>query len=240
MGTILRGKSHEKTRNIAENVYWVGVHFPDSQFSLNAFLLVDDKVTLIDAGAVPTGKTVLSNIEKYVDPKSIDYIVATHSCVDHVGGLSTLLDAVGRVKVIGHPYLEIVLGLYGYETQFVPALEGSKLELGAMSLWFLPPMFLDSWDTIYVFEEKNRILFSADTFCNSPKQWSLFAEDDIRDEIRKYHTLKFPATSLGDKNKLKEITRTLKKINPKILAPGHGLLINKDVGPYIDTIAEIL
>ena len=240
MGTILRGKAEEKTRKVAENVYWIGVHFPDTQFSVNAFLLIDETVVLVDTGAVPTGKAVLNNIQKYVDPERIDYIVATHSCVDHVGGLATLLDSVGKVKMVGHPYLEIVLGLYGYKTEFVPALEGSKMDLGKMSLWFLPPMFLDSWDTIYIFEERNRILFTADTFCNAPKRWQLFSNDDIREEIRNYHTLKFPATSLGDMNKLKQATSALKRIQPKILAPGHGLLLNKNIDSYIDTMAEIL
>ena len=229
------------TDKVAENIYWVGTYWPEIQGSLNSFLLIDEKVALIDTGAIPTGGTILENIKKHIDPAKVEYIIATHSCVDHVGGLSTLLGAMKNVKIIGHPYLKLVLQMYyGHQVPFVPAPEGANISLGKMNLWFLPPMFLDSWDTLYVFEGENRVLFSADTFCNGPKEWTLFAKNDIKDEIRTFHTVKFPATLLGDRKKLLRAAQALKELKPKILASGHGLLLNKDISSYIDTMAEVL
>ena len=52
--------------------------------------------------------------------------------------------------------------------------------------------------------------------------------------------MKFPATLLGDRKKLLRAAQALKELKPKILASGHGLLLNKHISSYIDTMAEIL
>lgn len=230
----------QRLDRVAKDIYWVGAYMPEMQTSINAFLLIDEKRVLIDTGAVPTALTVVENISKYIDPATLDYVVLTHSCVDHAGGLSALIDVIGDAKVVGHPYTEHMLDMYGYDVPFLPAFEGSKFSLGEKTLWFLPPMFQDTWDTMYVFEESERVLFSADTFCNGPREWSLFTSQDIRPEILTYHNVKFPSTSLGDHKKLRVAANTLKQLDARVIASGHGHLIDRDIDAYIDTMAEIL
>ncbi len=225
---------------IANGIYWVGVHFPPpAGASVNAFLIKDEKTVLIDTGPVPTQEAVLGNIRKIVDPAKIDYIVLTHAEIDHCGGLRRILEEAKNAKVVVSQIGSMMLPLYGIQTQPQVVKDGETLNIGRKKLRFVFSPIVDTWDTLFVFEESERILFSADAFSASVAKWTLFADADQLEAVKVLHKMKFPWAELVSPLKMAKALEKIKALNPRIIAPGHGLLMRKDIGKYIDALAQV-
>ncbi len=90
---------------VSDHVYWVGaIDWSIRDFhgyttphgsTYNAYLILADKITLIDTVKKPFMEEMLARIASVIDPAKIDYIVSNHSEQDHCGCLSQV---VGRVQ----------------------------------------------------------------------------------------------------------------------------------------------
>ena len=94
---------------LAENVYWVGaVDWISRDFhgysingtTYNAFLIIDEKITLIDTVKKPYKSELLHRIRNIIDPEKIDYLVVNHVEMDHSGCLPEIVEAIRPEKII--------------------------------------------------------------------------------------------------------------------------------------------
>jgi flavorubredoxin len=93
---------------IAPGVYDVGVtdwnirdfhgYSTDLGTTYNAFLIVDQKIALLDTVKKAFADQLLDNISAIVDPKKIDYVISNHTELDHSGGLARVMHRVGEDK----------------------------------------------------------------------------------------------------------------------------------------------
>ncbi len=227
---------------IVKGVYWVGVYFKERGASLNVFLLKDEKTALIDTGPAVTQEMVLSNIKGIANPASIDYIVLTHAEVDHCGALGRILEASGNAKVHTSQIGAMMVPVYGFQTQSNVANPGDTLSLGKMKLRFISSPVVDTWDTLFVFEEKNKILFTADafgTFGQPNADWKLFAQGDLTAPLKAYQAVKFPWIKVASREKLMKAMAEIKSLEPNVIAPGHGSMIRRDIAKYCDALASV-
>jgi flavorubredoxin len=219
---------------ISDNIYWVGVHFPEPApgGSLNAFLIKDEKTVVIDTGAPATAQYVLGNIKKLVDPTQIDYVVLTHADVDHAGGLATILAEAPRATVVVSEGEGRSLGAWGVQPQVKTVKDGDSLSLGQHNLRFVAAPFSCAPGTVLVFEETKGILFAADLFaCPGPTQWQIFADADETEMLKMMQKMK-----LGNTQYTKQSLEKVKELPVKIIASGHGAMINTNIKEYIDAL----
>jgi flavorubredoxin len=90
---------------IAEGIFWVGVvdwnirdfhgYSTKHGSTYNAYLILDDKITLIDTVKKEFADELIANISHIVDPKKIDYVISNHTEMDHSGGLARVMHKVG-------------------------------------------------------------------------------------------------------------------------------------------------
>ncbi|MBR7127082.1 MAG: FprA family A-type flavoprotein, partial [Lentisphaeria bacterium] len=88
-------KQFFKAVQISENTYWVGAidwnvknfhgYTTNRGTTYNAFLILDEKVTLIDTVKAPFYDELMARISSVIDPEKIDYIISNHSEPDHSG-----------------------------------------------------------------------------------------------------------------------------------------------------------
>ena len=86
-----------KAMRIAEGVYWVGAidwnlrnfhgYETEKGSTYNAYLIIDEKITLIDTVKEPFKEEMLARISSVIDPAKIDVIVSNHAEPDHSGAL---------------------------------------------------------------------------------------------------------------------------------------------------------
>ena len=95
---------------VADRVYWVGaIDWDIRDFhgyrtphgtTYNAFLILADKITLIDTVKAPFVDEMLSRIGSVIEPSAIDYIVSNHSELDHAGGLPEAVAAIEPENIL--------------------------------------------------------------------------------------------------------------------------------------------
>ena len=95
---------------IRDGIYWVGAidwsmrsfHGYDTQrgSTYNAYLIIDDKITLIDTVKQGFEPEMLARISSVIDPSQIDYIVSNHVEPDHSYGVPLISSLAPNAKVI--------------------------------------------------------------------------------------------------------------------------------------------
>lgn len=220
---------------IADGIYWVGIYLgKDAKLSLNAFLLKDEKTALIDTGAIPTREAILQNIKEIVEPSAIRYIVLSHSCVDHCGGLARLLEVAPNAEVVGSEIGVASAALYGVQPKASKGMkDGETLGLGGKKLRFISAPYLDKMDSMFIYEEVNKVLFTADAFGTWSPEWKLFAEGDMAEELKMYNNMIF-----GGPQRLSNVLEKIKGLDIEIIAPGHGSMLKSNIQKYLLTLQQ--
>ena len=99
-----------KPIEIAKDIYDVGVkdwnirdfhgYSTYKGTTYNAFLVMDEKIVLIDTVKREFSDELLENISHIVDPKKIDFVVSNHTEMDHSGGLPRVMHKIGEDKPV--------------------------------------------------------------------------------------------------------------------------------------------
>ena len=162
---------------IKENLHYVGVNdrvkhrfeglwFLPEGVSYNAYLIVDEKVALIDTVDVGFCPELLENIRAVIGERPIDYIVVNHVEPDHSGSLSLMRQFYPDVRIVGNKKtFDMLSGYYGITPESgICVAEGDTLALGRRTLTFhLAPML--HWpETMVTHVADEGILFSGDAF----------------------------------------------------------------------------
>lgn len=164
-----------KAMKIAEGVYWVGAidwnlrnfhgYETEKGSTYNAYLILDEKITLIDAVKGGFEAEMLARISSVIDPAKIDVIISNHAEPDHSGGIPAVLERAKNAKVYcaagaGVKDLTAYYGDLGY----IGVKAGETLSLGKRTLTFVPTPMVHWPDNMVSFMTPGNILFSNDAF----------------------------------------------------------------------------
>ena len=231
------------TVELKEGVYWVGVvdwnikQFHGHEYSThrgttyNAYLIIDEKVALVDTVWSPYSQEMIENIGKIIDIKKIDYVIANHAEVDHSGGLPELMKLIpDATVVVSEKGRESIPKHYHEDWNFKVVKTGDSISLGKNSLVFVAAPMLHWPDSMFTYLTGKNILMPNDAFGMHFASSSRF--NDEVDEIEVYQeAIKFYANILTPFSDL--VIRKIdefKKLNipVDIIAPSHGIIWRKD------------
>ena len=232
---------------IAKSIYDVGVtdwnirdfhgYSTDLGTTYNAFLIVDDKIVLVDTVRKEFSDQLIENISRIVDPKKIDFVISNHTEMDHSGGMARVMHRIGEDKPIycskmGHKNLA---RHFRQKWNYRPVTNGEELSLGNRSLKFLETRMIHWPDSMFTYLMEDKILFSSDGFGQHYAGPEKF-DDQIGDEIM-YHAKKYFANILllyaTHIQKLLDNVLSL-GLEFKMICPDHGVIWRKDPAKIVD------
>jgi flavorubredoxin len=240
-----------KPLEIARDVYSVGIkdwnirdfhgYSTYQGTTYNAFLIMDEKITLIDAVKKPFADELLHNISQIVDPKRIDYVISNHTELDHSGGLERVMHRVGEEKPLycskmGHRALS---NHFPQKWNYQPVEDGGELSLGKKTLKFLETRMVHWPDSMFTYVIEDKILFSSDGFGQHYAGHETY-DDQVGEGIMQ-HAKKYFANILLLYAPL--ITKLVDKVLDMGLAidmicPDHGVFWRQDPMKIINAYAE--
>jgi len=232
---------------IAPNIYWVGaIDWNIRDFhgystykgsTYNAFLIIDEKVTLIDTVKKSHTSELLHRIRNIIDPKKIDYIVVNHVEMDHSGSLPEMVKLIEPEKVIcskmGHK--AILQHFHNVDWPFEIAESGGELSLGKKTLSFLETRMLHWPDSMFTYVKEDKILFSSDAFGQHLATSERF-DDEVDQAELMLQATKYYANILTLYSPLvKKLLAKVAEIGLEIdmIAPDHGILWRDNPGQIL-------
>lgn len=235
-----------KAIKISEHVYWVGAidwtirdfhgYTTKQGSTYNAYLIIADKITLIDTVKAPFKDELLSRIASVVDPKRIDYIISNHSEMDHSGCLAEVIRTVMPEKVFASVMGEKTLKEhFAIDREIIPLKDGSELSLGNLALHFMETRMLHWPDSMFSYLKEDKLLFSQDAFGMHLACSERFA-DEVDDATLEYEAATYYANILLPYSQL--ILKLLDKVEKSgldiaIIAPDHGPVWRRDLGKIL-------
>ena len=163
---------------ITNQVYYVGVNDRNKALfeglwplpngvSYNSYLIVDEKVCLIDTVEVDFFMQFVENLHEVLGKeRKIDYLVINHMEPDHSGSLTLLKQFYPDIKIIGNKKtFDMLDGFYGIKENEIEVKNGEELQLGPQRTlrFYLTPMV--HWpETMMTLDVEDDLIFTGDAF----------------------------------------------------------------------------
>jgi flavorubredoxin len=240
-----------KPVEIAKGIYDVGVidwnirdfhgYSTHMGTSYNAFLIVDEKIALIDTVKKDFADQLISNIAQIVDPKKIDYVISNHTEMDHSGSLPRVMHRVGEDK----PLFCSKMGQKNLSRHFPqkwnynPVQNLGELSLGSKTLTFLETRMVHWPDSMFTYLKEDKILFSSDGFGQHYAGHERF-DDMVGDAIMPHAKKYFANILLLYSPLILKLVENVTKLGLEfnMICPDHGIIWRKDPGKIINAYIQ--
>ncbi|MCP4229460.1 MAG: FprA family A-type flavoprotein [bacterium] len=236
---------------LTDRVYWVGAidwnlrdfhgYSTGRGSTYNAYLILGDKVTLIDTAKPQFAREVLDRIASVIPPDKIDYVMSLHSEMDHSGSIPEIVKTVKPEKVFasknGVKNLSLQMSIPGELTE---ASDGEVIDLGSVSLKIYETRMLHWPDSMMAFLPEEKILFSQDGFGMHLASYERFC-DEVPRYVVEHETAKYFANILTlYANNVKRALDNLADVAADIeyIAPAHGPVWRRDLDWVLGKYAE--
>lgn len=221
---------------LAKGVYWVGAIDWNLRFcgayntprgtTYNAYLVVDDKIALVDTVKHGFEDEMLKRIEEIVDPAEIDYVICNHVEMDHSGAMPKLMEVAKKAKVYATKLGKDGLWEhYSKDWDAEVVKTGDELSLGEKTLMFISASMLHWPDSMFTYIKEDRILMPNDAFGQHIAAHYRFEDEvgaAVMEEAAKYFAVIVSVYSSIVQKKLKELNALGIKID--MIAPAHGVI----------------
>jgi anaerobic nitric oxide reductase flavorubredoxin len=200
----------------------------------NAFLIVDEKICLIDTVKAVYSAELIERISEIVDIADIDYVVTNHVEPDHSGALPEIMKLAPQAKVILTVQGKAEV-LKHYETayDFQVVKQGDVLDLGKNKLHFIPLPMLHWPDSMACYLDGEKILFSNDAFGQHYCSSHLFDDENnlpfVMLEAAKYYAnILMPYSKLVGR-----AVAAVRTLDIKLIAPSHGVVWRQHIADIL-------
>ena len=226
---------------VTEDIRYIGVNDHDvdlfegqytveNGMSYNSYVILDEKVAVMDTVDAHFGVEWLQNLETELNGRRPDYLVVQHMEPDHSANIAVFMETYPEAKIVSSAKAFVMMQQF-FGTDFperkVVVGEGSTLELGRHTLTFVTAPMVHWPEVIVTYDSTDKVLFSADGF---GKFGALDVEEDWADEARRYY--------IGIVGKYgAQVQALLKKaaaLDIAIICPLHGPVLNENLGYYLD------
>ena len=207
-----------------------GLYTIPNGVSYNSYLIVDEKVAIIDSVDIRKCTEWLANLKTALADRTPDYIVVHHMEPDHAGSLAAVVERYPNIKLVCTARAQQMLSQFFdgelFSQKCIVVGEGDNISLGEHTLTFyMAPMV--HWPEVMVsYESKSKVLFSADAF---GKFGALSHNEEWACEARRYYFNICGKYGVPVQTLLKKIA----KLDVAAIYPLHGPLLTENLEYYI-------
>jgi flavorubredoxin len=225
---------------LKEGIYWVGAvdwdlrnfhgYITHLGTSYNSYLVISDKIALVDTVKEPFYETWVRHIKKYVDPKKIDFIVSNHAEPDHSGSLLRFIkEEATQATVIASERGKNIIKKYYGAIPITTTKEESQLNLGKKTLSFVAIPMAHWPDSMVSYIPEDQILLSNDAFGQHLSSNGRF--DDEVDSHTLWHEVEayYANILMPLRSAVGRAIKALDGVPIEMIAPSHGIIWRKDI-----------
>ncbi|QXM07038.1 FprA family A-type flavoprotein [Crassaminicella indica] len=230
---------------LKKDIYWVGAidwdlrnfhgYLTQRGSSYNAYLIIDEKITLIDTVKGLFADELLDRVSKIIDPSKIDYIVSNHVEMDHSGSLPKILELAKNATVITSPNgLNGLKAHYKKNWNFKIIKSGEHLSLGKRTLEFILTPMVHWPDNMVCYIPQEKILFSNDAFgqhiASTERFDDMYSFEVVMEEAKKYYA----NIVLPYGTQVQNVLKSVSGLDIKMIATSHGLIWREHISKIVE------
>ena len=207
-----------------------GQYVVPNGMSYNSYVILDEKVAVMDSVDQNFGPQWISNVEAVLEGRKPDYLVVHHMEPDHSANIDLFLSTYPEAVVVSSAKAFTMMKQFfgtDYADRRIVVGEGSTLKLGRHELTFVTAPMVHWPEVIVSYDSLDKVLFSADGF---GKFGALDAEEEWACEARRYY--------IGIVGKYgAQVQALLKKaaaLDIAIICPLHGPVLKENLGYYVN------
>ena len=227
---------------ISDSIKYIGVDDIDidlfeSQYivpngvSYNSYLILDEKTAVMDTVDQRKTDEWFDNLNKALDGKTPDYLVVSHLEPDHAANIQNFVEKYPTAKLVLSMKAKAMMPQFfeidNLDDICITVKEGDTLELGEHKLTFIMAPMVHWPEVMVEYEEKEKILFSADGF---GKFGALDVEEDWDCEARRYY--------IGIVGKygpqVQKLLKAAATLDIQTICPLHGPILTENLGHYLE------
>lgn len=215
----------DKTIDLFEGQYTV-----PNGVSYNSYVLLDDKITVLDTVDARASEEWFANLESALGNRQPDYLVISHLEPDHSANIQRFMDKYPNTYIVSNAktfaFLPQFFENMDTDGKTIVVKEGDTLQTGKHSLkFFMAPMV--HWpEVMMTYDETDKVLFSADAF---GKFGALDTDEDWTCEARRYYF-----NIVGKYGvQVQAVLKKLAALEVQIICPLHGPVLSENLEYYI-------
>lgn len=220
---------------LATGIYWVGGidwnlrsfhgYLTQRGSTYNAYLIVDEKIVLVDTVKHYLYDEMVSRIKEVIDPSRIDYIVSNHTEMDHSGCLPKILRLAKNAVVIASPNGEKGLKKHFLNNwNFKIVKTGDVINIGKRTIKFVLAPMVHWPDSMVTYIPEEKILLSNDAFGQHIASFARFDDETelgiVKEEAAKYYA----NIVLPFGKQVKKLLSEVSCFDIKMIASSHGVI----------------
>lgn len=233
---------------ISPKVWWVGgIDWNERLFhgyttergiTYNAYLIIDEKITLIDTCKATFADELVQRISQVVDPAKIDVVITNHVEMDHSGSLPVIHKIAPNAEI----YASAGAGVNELRAHFgieaTPVKTGDTLCIGERTLSFVTTPMVHWPDNMVTYSDVDKILFSNDAFGQHFATTKRFDDENDMCEVMKqakkyYANIVWPYGMQAGR-----ALAAVKGLELKMIAPSHGCIWRSHIDEIIAKYEE--
>ncbi|MCW2276911.1 FprA family A-type flavoprotein [Heliophilum fasciatum] len=234
-----------KPIKLKDNVYWVGAidwdlrefhgYLTQRGSTYNAYLIIDEKITLIDTVKHYLTDEMLERISHLVDPAKIDYIVCNHIEMDHSGSVPRMMELAPNATICTSVNGAKTLKAHFKKDYPVKVIKsGDSLSIGQKTLNFVHTQMVHWPDSMVTYLAEDKILFSNDAFgqhyASSERFDDELSSHIVIEEARKYYA----NIVLPYGMQVQKALAAVEKMDIDMIATSHGAIWRTHVREIIE------
>lgn len=201
---------------------------PDGM-SYNSYVIIDDKIAVMDSVDVRFAEEWLNNVQNISDGKKPDYLVIQHMEPDHSASIMRFMEVYPQTTVVSNQKAFAMMKNF-FGTDFsdcrIVVGDGDSLELGTHKLNFVLAPMVHWPEVMFTYESCEKVLFSADAF---GKFGALDVDKPWIDEARRYYIGIVGKYGIPVRSVLKKAA----SLDIKTICPLHGPVLDENLGYYL-------
>lgn len=228
--------------NLAKDIYYLGfndrrTHLFENIWpiphgvSYNSYLIVDEKIALVDTVERAFIDDYLDSIEEIIGDREVDYLIINHMEPDHSGALKAIVHRYPNITLVGNKKtFGFVEAYYMNPTNTLMVHDDHVLDLGKYKLQFQMIPMVHWPETMVTYEETNKILFSGDAFGSYGTLDGGIFDDEINLDFYEVEVMRYFTNIVG--KYCPHTQRAIKKLAPldiKMIAATHGPVWRTDL-----------
>lgn len=233
-----------KAVEIKPGIYWVGGidwdlrnfhgYLTQRGSTYNAYLIIDEKITLVDTVKHYLYDEMMERIKSIIDPSKIDIVVSNHVEMDHSGGLPKIMELLPNATLYTSPNGEKGLRQhYKGDWNYHAVKSGEEVKLGKRSLQFVLTPMVHWPDNMVSYIPEEKLLFSNDAFGQHIASSERF-DDEYPLQITMEEAAKYYANIVLPYGA--QVQKALSQVGAlkiEVIAPSHGIIWRKHISEII-------